>query len=95
MGRLSPADPTTLISIIKQFLKEKLLVFTDDGQELKDEDSFLEQGIIDSTGVLELVGFLEEKFGITIEDDELVPDNLDSLAKAAVFVTRKMQDASE
>ncbi|MCK4301296.1 MAG: acyl carrier protein, partial [candidate division Zixibacteria bacterium] len=47
--------------------------------ELTDSGSLLDLGIIDSTGVLELVGFLEEKFGISIEDDDLVPDNLDSI----------------
>jgi acyl carrier protein len=53
------------------------------------EASFLELRLIDSTGVLELVQFLESEYGITVEDTELVPDNLDSLRRIAAFVTRK------
>lgn len=51
--------------------------------------SFLEAGIIDSTGVLELVQFLEETWGFTVKDEEMVPDNLDSLANLVRFVQRK------
>ena len=54
-----------------------------------DDDSFQERGIVDSTGVLELVCHLQERYAITIEDDELVPDNLDSLTRVARFVERK------
>ena len=54
-----------------------------------DEDSFLETGIIDSTGVLELVGFIETTFGIAVEDHDLVPANLDSVDRVARFVERK------
>ena len=50
---------------------------------------FLENGILDSTGVLELVGFLEEKFGIRVEDDELVPDNMNSLEKITLYISKK------
>lgn len=57
---------------------------------LKDSDSLLEKGVIDSTGVLELVGFLEETFGIRIEDEELIPDNLESIDNAISFVLRKV-----
>jgi acyl carrier protein len=57
------------------------------------EDSFMAKGIIDSTGVLELVEFIEEKFRVTIEDEELIPDNFDSLKKLARFVDRKLTDA--
>lgn len=52
-------------------------------------DSFLQTGIIDSTGMLELVAFLEQTFGIRIADDELVPENLDSLENVTRFVERK------
>jgi len=53
-------------------------------------DSFLDAGVIDSTGVLELVGFLETRYGIVIQDDEVVPANLDSIARAAAFVRGKV-----
>ena len=57
--------------------------------ELDEEASFLESGVVDSLGLAQLVTFLEEEFGITVEDRDLVPDNLDSVARAASFVERK------
>lgn len=51
--------------------------------------SFLETGLVDSTGVLEIVSFLEGKYGISVGDDELTPQNLDSVANLASFVVRK------
>ena len=77
-------------------IKQKLKVFITDkfllgisSKTLTDDDSFLEKGIIDSTGVLELVNFIEEKFNIKVEDEELVPDNLDSLEKLTSYIKRK------
>ena len=49
----------------------------------------MKKGIIDSTGVLELVSFLEEQFGVTVEDEEMIPDNLDSLDNLAAYIARK------
>ena len=54
-----------------------------------DDDSFLEKGILDSTGVLEVVGYIEKEFGIRVEADEIIPENLDSINKLTVFVERK------
>lgn len=78
-------------------LKEKLrlyilenFLFTDDQSELNDDDSFLEKEIIDSTGILEVIEFLEEEAGIKVEDEELIPDNLDSVDKIVSFVDRKL-----
>jgi acyl carrier protein len=59
-------------------------------QDFADDDSFMENGIIDSTGVLELVSFVEEQFRIEVSDDELIPDNLDSANKLASYVMRKI-----
>ena len=73
---------------VRDFINENYL-FNED-VHLKDDTSFLDEGIIDSTGVLELIGFLEETFGITIEDDEMVPENLDSLSNIAAFIAKKM-----
>lgn len=56
---------------------------------LKVDTSLLDQGIIDSTGVLEVIGFIEETFGITVEDSELLPENLDSIEGIAQYVVRK------
>jgi acyl carrier protein len=60
-----------------------------DGARLGDETSFLESSILDSTGMLELINFIEQEFGITIDPSELVPDNLDSVQRVAEFVERK------
>ena len=74
---------------IKEFVVSNFL-YGQDGQSLANDQSFLENGIIDSTGVLELVAFLEERFGIAVADRELLPENLDSVQNAAAFVTRKL-----
>jgi acyl carrier protein len=57
--------------------------------ELSDSDSLLDKGIIDSTGVLELVGFLEENYKFSVEDEELVPENLDSLDNLVKYIEKK------
>jgi len=80
-----------LNTVIRQFIVENFL-FGEDGH-LSDEMSFLESGIIDSTGILELVSFLEEKFGIAVADEELVPENLDSISNVAAYLTRKIGSA--
>ena len=59
------------------------------GDDLSDEESLLENGVIDSTGVLELVSYLQERFEIHIEDDEIVPANLDSIRNLVEYVGRK------
>jgi len=56
-----------------------------------DDDSFIEQGIIDSTAVMELVAFLEGRYGIRLQDQDLVPDNLDSINNLARFVENRLQ----
>ncbi len=53
------------------------------------ETSFMETGLVDSTGVLEIVSFIEGKYGISVGDDEMIPQNLDSVASIAAFVVRK------
>ncbi len=72
---------------VRAFLVETFLLGDDDG--FGDHESLLDTGIVDSTGVMEVVAFLEESFNIVIDDDELVADNLDSVARLASFVTRK------
>lgn len=75
-------------SEIRAFIVDNFL-FGQDGGRLTDDQSFLEGGIIDSTGLLELVGFIEQQYGILVEDRELVPENLDSLHNVSEFVARK------
>jgi acyl carrier protein len=74
-------------SNLRKFVVETFLF----GQEtdLTDETSFLDQGIVDSTGVLELVAHLEQTYHIKIKDEELIPDNLDSISAIADFLARK------
>ena len=72
----------------RAFIVENFL-YGNDGN-LKDETSFLEGGILDSTGVLELVSFLEETFSIHVEGDDLVPENLDSLNNIQAYVEKKI-----
>jgi len=71
----------------------KNFIFEDDGS-LTPETSFLDNGIIDSTGVLELITFVEETFGIKVEDNEIVPENLDSIRSVASFVERRLSVSS-
>ena len=72
---------------VRDFVIETYLFGEDIG--LEDNSSFLEEGIIDSTGILELVVFLEETYSISVEDRELVPENLDSLNNIEAYLKRK------
>ncbi len=73
---------------IREFIVENFLFGEANG--LQDETSFLEEGIIDSTGILELVTYLEDEYSITVEDEELIPENLDSINNVADYLQRKM-----
>jgi len=73
---------------IRQFIADRFL-FGDD-KKLGDDDSLLEAGIIDSTGILELINHLEGRYGIKVNDDELMPENLDTIASICVFLGKKM-----
>lgn len=73
---------------IRAFIIDNFLFGRTD-EVLSDEDSLIENGVIDSTGVLQLVAFLENDLGLRVEDDEIVPDNLDSLNKLIAFTARK------
>jgi len=72
---------------VRSFLTTNFYV--PDPAELANDASLLDQGLIDSTGVLEVIEYLENTFGITIEDSEMLPENLDSIDKIAAFVERK------
>jgi acyl carrier protein len=73
---------------IKEFIVENFLFGNDEG--LKDGTSFLEEGIIDSTGILELVNYLEEEFEISVDDEELIPENLDSIDNVTAYLEKKL-----
>ncbi len=76
------------VQLIRSFIFDNFLFDADEGA-LANDDSFLDKGIIDSTGVLELVEWLEETFGITVDDEELLPENLDSVNQLATFIAHK------
>ena len=73
---------------IRAFITENFLFGNDEG--FKDDTSFLNEGIVDSTGILELVSFLEEEFSITIEDEDLLPENLDSINNVVAYLEKKI-----
>ncbi len=75
---------------LRHYILENFL-FSDNPADLGDDDSFMEKEIIDSTGILEVIEFLEEETGIAIEDEEMVPENLDSVNRIVRFVERKQQ----
>lgn len=77
---------------VRQFVIDNFL-FGEGANGLSVQDSLLDQGLIDSTGILELVGFVQEKFGLTVEDEEIIPSNLDSICKVAQFIQRKKGEA--
>jgi acyl carrier protein len=77
----------TTSETIRQFIATNFYV--PDPSTLKDDSSFLDLGVIDSTGVLEVVAFLEQEFGIAVEDMEIVPENFDSIANLTRFIEGK------
>ena len=78
---------TSVRQEIRQFVVQNFLFGQD--RELNDSTSLLENGIIDSTGVLELIAHLEEAYDVKVNDDELVPDNLDSIDAIVAYLARK------
>lgn len=84
----------TIEEAIKHFIVSNFII-QDDSFSFNNDCSFLETGIIDSTGILELVSFIEEHYKIKIEDEELIPDNLDSVNNVVKFVNRKLEESGE
>ncbi len=77
---------------IRDYVLENYL-FTEDQSALVNNDSFLEKGILDSTGILEIIYFIEEEFEIKVEDEEMIPENLDSVDNIVAFVGNKQKAA--
>jgi len=73
---------------IRSYILENYL-FTDDQSMLDSNDSFLQKNILDSTGMLEVIYFLEDEFGIKVRDEEMIPDNLDSVSRISAFLSSK------
>ena len=77
---------------VKTALREYIVVnflFGDTETEFADADSFMEKGLIDSTGILEVITFIEENYGIKVEDEEILPENLDSIDNISRFIASK------
>ncbi|WP_288252008.1 acyl carrier protein [uncultured Hydrogenophaga sp.] len=83
---------STIKAEVRRYIEENLLLGAG-AVSPGDEESFLEHQVLDSTGFLELVAHLEETYGIKIGDDEMVPENLDSLNAIEAFVQRKRETA--
>jgi acyl carrier protein len=81
-------SPTRVEQQIRHFVLENFMYTSDEGK-LKNDDSFLDQGIIDSTGILELLMFVEETFGIEVQDEEVLPENFDSVDRLARYIREK------
>lgn len=77
------------LETVKAFVIENFLF--GEGEQLKEDTSFLESGMVDSTGILELVAFIEETFGVRMADDELIPENLDSISNVVNYLRRKTE----
>lgn len=79
-----------IATVIRKYVLENYL-FTDNEDELNNNDSFLEKGILDSTGILEIITLIEEQFGIKVDDAEMIPENLDSVNNIVSYVTKKQK----
>ncbi len=80
--------------MLRKYIAENIL-FSNKGYPFLDDDSFIEKEILDSTNILELVMFVEEEFGLSVEDHEIVPQNFDSISKLSRFTRNKINDMSK
>ena len=78
---------TTTSDLIRKFITTNFYVA--DADALGEQASLLDEGVVDSTGVLEVIGFIESEFGIAVEDAEITPENFDSIDRIAAYVERK------
>ncbi len=85
------SDITLIETQIRSYILENFLYTSDEGK-LKNTASFLEDGIVDSTGILELLMFVEETFGVQVEDEEVIPDNFDSVERLKCYIQMKTGD---
>ena len=98
--RRSVAGGSLLIERVGMFKKDDIRNFIvetflfGDGEWLRDDTSFLDGGVIDSAGMLELITFVESKYGVAVADDEVVRENFDSLENVSRFLARKLSSAS-
>lgn len=77
--------------MLRTFIAENI-IFSSDGFPYTDETSFLDNGVVDSTSVLELVAFIEEQFNISVKDSEVIPENFDSISYLSKFIKSKVRN---
>lgn len=78
----------SITDAVRNYILENYL-FSDDPSALNDDESFMEKGIVDSTGMMEVINFIEEQFGIAVQDSEMIPENLDCVSAIVAYVERK------
>ncbi|MCL4698172.1 MAG: acyl carrier protein [Burkholderiaceae bacterium] len=81
-------DAAEVCTAVRRFLEDNFLLEAR-AASLGDDDSFIEHQVLDSTGFMELVAWIEETYAFKVADDEMLPENLDSLAAVAAYVARK------
>ncbi|GLH74847.1 hypothetical protein GETHLI_33490 [Geothrix limicola] len=86
-------DTISITPAIREFIARNFL-FSETGFNYSDDASFLEEGIIDSLGIIELVSFVEKTFGISVADSDLLPTNFDSVSRLSAFITNKLTNGS-
>ena len=86
--KIVPDEFSRIQEAVRGYLLENHL-FTSDQSQLGNDASLLEKGIIDSTGILEIILFLETEFGVSVQDSELLPENFDSVNNIVRFVQRR------
>jgi len=90
---MSAASQTQIRDSVMQFLQSNFMF--DQKKQVGDDQSLLESGIVDSTGILELIGFLEDTYQVKFLDEELVAENFDTLGKLTSFLMTKLMHAGE
>lgn len=86
---MATVDEKSIKEKVRNFITETFLI-GDEKSKLKDGDSFMHKGVIDSTGVLELASFVESEYNFSIDDNEMIPDNLDSIENLTKFIVGKI-----
>lgn len=94
MQELDKISQVDIRKVLREFITENFLLSAGI-DSFEDTDSFIDKRIIDSTGILELLEFVEDTFNIQIEDEEVIPDNLDSLNNLTSFVEKKLRYAGQ
>ena len=83
------SESTDLVTDVRDFICGTMLIGVSD-QSIEPDESLVQRGVVDSTGVLELVEFLQKRYGIRVDDDEITTDNLDTLNAIAAYLRRKL-----